>query len=276
MSQPPQIPQLVLLERIADALRALPQVRAAALRSPLSSSQPDAYAFVDLFVVAAEAEPEALLALGRKTVQAAGPVQWLSLLSPQPPRLRALVEGPFRIDLTVVTPATVPAYTGWRVLFDHDNLLRDRTRQGVQADTLRPEHVAELCDAFWWQLFSSVGQLKHGQLWQAQHQLNSCRDTLAQIMRWRRDPERPFEQYMNLERYLTPEDQQALVQTLVGYDVRSIAAGLLHAADAFEPAAREVAARLGATYPAPLAHATKEFFIREFWALIAPGPTISA
>ena len=41
-------------------------------------------------------------------------------------------------------------------------------------------------------------------------------------------------------------------------------------------AAREVAAEIGATYPSALAQAAKSFFIREFWALIAPGPAMSA
>ena len=94
--------------------------------------------------------------------------------------------------------------------------------------------------------------------------------------RWRRDPEHPAERYIDLERHLTAEDQQALAQSLAGYDLRAIVEALLTAADAFEPAAREVAARVGGDYPAPLAHNTKQFFIREFWALIAPGPAISA
>jgi len=37
-----------------------------------------------------------------------------------------------------------------------------------------------------------------------------------------------------------------------------------------------VAASLGAIYPTALAQATKAYFIREFWPLIAPGPAISA
>src|SRR4029078_5135453 len=91
-----------------------------------------------------------------------------------------------------------------------------------------------------------------------------------------RDPDPPAHRYIDLERHLTAEDQQALAQSLAGYDVRAIAEALVCAADAFEPAAREVAARVGAGYPAALAQATKQFFIREFWVLIAPGPAISA
>ena len=106
--------------------------------------------------------------------------------------------------------------------------------------------------------------------------LDLCRADLAQIMRWRRDPEHPADRYINLEHHLTAEDQQALAQSLAGYDLRAIAEALLTAADAFEPAAREVATRVGADYPAALAHTTKQFYISEFWALIAPGPAISA
>ncbi len=276
MTQAMQVPQLALLERLVDSLRAMPEVRAVALRSALNTSQPDSYTPIDLFVVVRESNAEAQLKLGRAALQSIGRIQWVSLLSLLPPQLRALAEGPFRIDLTVVTPATLPAYDGWRILLDHDGLLRERARHSILGDAVRPEHVVELCDAFWWRIFESVGQLKRGQVWQAFHQLGVCRDNLVQIMRWRRDAERPFEGFYNLERYLTPEDQQALAQTLAAYDLRSIAAALLFAADAFDPAAREVAAELGAPYPAALAQAAKSFFIREFWALIAPGPAMSA
>ena len=139
-----------------------------------------------------------------------------------------------------------------------------------------PEHVLKVCDEFWWNLFSSVSQLKRGQLWMALHLLDSCRSDLAQIMRWRRDPAHPAERFRHLEQHLTAEDQQALAQTLAQYDLRSIADALLGASDAFDPAAREVAARVEAQYPAALAQFTKEFFIRELWSLIAPGPTMSA
>src|SRR6185295_9805187 len=118
------------------------------------------------------------------------------------------------------------------------------------------------------------GQLKRGHLWMALHLLDTCRSILVQVMRWRRDPVRPFERYIDLEQHLTAEDQQALAQTMANYDPRAVTLALLCAADAFDPAAREVAARIGTTYPSDLAHATKEYFIREFWSLIAPGPTI--
>ena len=275
MTQAMQVPQLALLERLVASLRAMPEVRAAALRSALNASQADPYTPIDLFVVARESDAEAQLKLGRAALQAAGPMQWVSLLSLAPPQLRALAEGPLRVDLAVVAPASLPAYTGWRILIDHDGLLRDHARHST-FDIVRPEHVAELCDAFWWRIYESVGQLKRGQVWQAFHQLGTCRDNLVQIIRWRRDAERPFEGFYNLERHLTPEDQQALAQTLAAYDLRSIAGALLCAADAFDPAAREVAAELGVPYPAALAQAAKSFFIREFWALFAPGPAISA
>lgn len=275
MTDPSRLPQLVLLDRLVGALKTMPRVRAAFLRGSFHSGQPDQYSDLDLFVVA-NADSERLLELGRAALAAAGELQWVSVLNPFPPRLRALVAGPTQLELTVVTPATLPAYEGWRVLFDHDQLLSRRGRTGPLNDGLQPEHVAVICDEFWWQVFGSIAQLKRGQLWQALHLLDECRDKLAQIMRWRRDPARPFEHYANLERHLTPEDQQALAQTLASYDLRSIAAALLCAADAFDPAAREVAAHAGGQYPATLAHLTKEHFIREFWALLAPGPAISA
>ena len=276
MTQSQLYPQLALLERMLDLLKAMPPVRAAFLRGSFHSNEPELGSDIDLVVVATDAEPEALVELGRAVLPSAGDVQWVSLLALIPARLRALLAGPIRVDLTVVTAATLPVYEGWRILFDHDNLLRERARYTPASDTLRPEHVAAVCDEFWWRLFSCVGQIKRGQLWLALHLLSSCRDSLVQIMRWRRDPSRPFEQYANLEQHLTPEDQQALAQTLASYDLRSIATALLCTADAFDPAAREVAARVQAHYPAALAQLSKEFFIREFWALIAPGPTMSA
>jgi hypothetical protein len=259
-----------------EALKANVRVRAAFLRGSFYRGQPDTYSDLDLFAVAEEADAEELLELGRAILRNAGGALWVSALDAAPPRLRALFPGPLKLDLTIVTIETLPPYEGWRILFDRDHLLRTRARVTQLFEPLRPEHVAMVCDQFWWNMFSSVGQLKRGQLWMALHLLDVCRADLAQIMRWRRDPEHPAERYIDLERHLTAEDQQALAQSLAGYDLRAIAEALLTAADAFEPAAREVAARVGGNYPAALAHNTKQFFIREFWALIAPGPAISA
>ena len=276
MTQSPELPQLTLLEHVVETLRANMSVRAAFLRGSFYRGQPDAYSDLDLFAVAEEAEAEELLELGRAALHHAGGAVWVSALGAAPPQLRALFPGPLKLDLTVVTMETLPPYEGWRILFDRDHLLRTRARAAQLFEPLQPEHVAMICDEFWWNMFSSVGQIKRGQLWMALHLLDVCRADLAQIMRWRRDPEHPAERYINLERHLTAEDQQALAQSLAGYDLRAIVEALLTAADAFEPAAREVAARVGGDYPAALAHTTKQFFIREFWALIAPGPAISA
>ncbi len=276
MTESQHLPQLALLERILGVLKATPRVRAAFLRGSFYNGSPDVYSDLDLFVVAQEAEAAELLQLGRELLASAGQVLWTSALETVPPRLRAIFPGPLRIDLSMVTAETLPPYEGWRILLDDGNLLRDGALPAQASDPLLPEHVAMICDEFWWGLFSSVSQLKRGQLWMALHLLDACRAGLAQMMRWRRDPQRPFDRFADLERHLTAEDQQALAQTLAGYDLRGIAEALLCAADAFDPAARDVAARTGAAYPVALAQIAKEFFIHEFWALIAPGPAISA
>jgi hypothetical protein len=261
---------------MVEVLKANLRVRAAFLRGSFYRGQPDAYSDLDLFAVVEAADAEDLLELGRTTLHQAGETLCVSALDAAPPRLRALFPGPLKLDLTIVTIETLPPYEGWRILFDRDHLLRTRARSTQSFEPLRPEHVAMICDQFWWNMFNSVGQIKRGQLWMALYLLDACRADLAQIMRWRRDPEHPAERYLDLERHLTAEDQQALAQSLASYDLRAIAEALLTAADAFEPAAREVAARVGGDYPVALAHNTKQFFVREFWALIAPGPAISA
>jgi hypothetical protein len=276
LNQPQELPQLVLLERLVGALKALQQVRAAFLRGSFYRGRPDIYSDLDVYVIAEEASAEHLIELGRAALRATGMTRWISTLDAASPRMRALFPGPVRINLSVVTADTLPPYEGWRILFDHDHLLRTRARPGQAFEPLRPEHVAMLCDEFWWSVFSSVSQLKRGQLWMALHLLDICRANLAQMLRWRRDFDHPSERYRDLERHLTAEDQQALAQTLASYDLRGIAEAVLCATDAFDPAARDVAARTGAQYPATLAQATKEFFIHEFWSLLAPGPTISA
>ncbi|MBK9711140.1 MAG: aminoglycoside 6-adenylyltransferase [Kouleothrix sp.] len=276
MTQPQQLPQLALLDRLVRALQATQHVRAAFLRGSFAGGRPDTYSRLDLLVVADEGEPETLLTMGREALSASGRALWISTPDPGLARLRALFPGPIRLDLAIVTPEALPAHAGWRALFDYDQLLDGRVAARARAEPLLPEHVLQHCDEFWWNLFSSVGQLKREQLWMALHVLGDCRAGLAQIMRWRRDPARPFEHFADLERHLSAEDQQALAQTLAGYDLREIAQALLCAADAFDPAAREVAARVGAEYPSALAHSVKEFFIREFWSLLAPGTTISA
>ena len=276
MTQSQELPQLALLEHVVETLKANARIRAAFLRGSFYRGQPDTYSDLDLFAVVEEADAEELLELGRTMLHNAGGTLWVSALDAAPPRLRALFPGPLKLDLTLVTIETLPPYEGWRILFDRDHVLRTRARTTQSFEPLRPEHVAMVCDEFWWNMFSSVGQIKRGQLWMALHLLDVCRADLAQIMRWRRDPEHPAERFTNLERHLTAEDQQALAQSLAGYDLRAIVEALLTAADAFEPAAREVAARVGGDYPAALAHNTKHFLIREFWALIAPGPAISA
>jgi hypothetical protein len=274
VTQSQQLPQLALLERITDVLKAMQDVRAAFLRGSFSGGQPDVYSSLDIVAVVDNLDDEARLALARAGLEALGRALWISAPNTTPPQLRALFPGPIRLDLTLVEADALPLSADWRVLFDYD-ALSGATRQHAY-EPLLPEHVARVCDEFWWGMLDSVGQLKRGQLWVAISQLDGCRAGLAQIMRWRRDPERPSERFADLERHLTAEDQQALAQTLAGYDLHSIVEALLCAADAFEPAARDVAARVGVQYPAALAHETKAFFIREFWPLIAPGPTISA
>jgi hypothetical protein len=276
VSQPQQLPQLALLERIVAALRADSRLRAAFLRGSFHYGRPDVYSDLDVFAVVADSAAAALATIGRELLEAAGEVAWISVLNTPQTRLRALFPGPVQVDLSMIIAQDLPPYDGWRILLDDDQLLRARSRPAPALAPLLPEHVSMICDEFWWSLFSSVGQLKRGRLWMALHLLDTCRAGLAQMMRWRRDHERPSERFGDLERHLTAEDQQALAQTLASYDARHIARALLCAADAFEPAAREVAARTGAPYPAALAHTIKEFFLREFWSLIAPGPTISA
>jgi len=276
VSQPPQFPQLTLLERIVEAIKTVPRVRAAFVRGSFYSGQPDAYSDLDLYIVTEHAAGEELIALGREVLEATGRMLWISVIDAIPPRLRALANGPVRVDLTIVTPATLPAYEGWRILVDRDNLLRDRARSVQVAESLQPEHVLRICDDFWWNLLDSISRLKRNQLWMALHLLDNCRNDLAQMMRWRRDRSRPFERFIDLERHLTAEDQQALAQTLAEYDLRSIVEALLCASDAFDPAARDVAAGVGTEYPVAFAQFVKEFFIRELWALIATGPTLSA
>ncbi len=276
MGRTQQLPQIALLERITAVLKADGRVRAAFLRGSFYSGQPDMYSDLDLFAVVETSDAEAFLEQGRAVLAEVGRLIWVSQVDTNPPMLRTLFPGPIRVNLSIVTIENIPPYEGWRVLFDTMGVLDTRPHPPDTADPLQPEHVAALCDEFWWNLFNSVGQLKRGHLWMALYQLDLCRSTLAQIMRWRRDPERPFERFVALEQHLTAEDQQAIAQTLASYDPRDITMALLCAADAFDPAAREVAARLGAAYPSELAHATKEYFIREFWVLIAPGPTISA
>lgn len=271
-----QHPQLALLEQIVAVLKTMPNVRAAFIRGSFYSGQSTAPSDLDLYVVALHADGAELIELGRSVLEATGRVMWMSVIDTLPPRLRALIAGPLRIDLAIVTPTTLPAYAGWRILFDHDHMLRERSRAQQIVETLQPEHVLKLCDEFWWNVFNSVAYLKRSHLWMALHLLDGCRNDLARMMRWRRDFNRPFEHFIDLERHLTAEDQQALAQTLAEYDLRSIAEGLLCATDAFDPAAREVAARVGAEYPVAFAQLVKEFFIRELWALIAPGPTMSA
>lgn len=275
MTQVHQLPQLALLDRIVDALQADARVRAAFLRGSFYAGTPDAYSDLDVFVVVDSAAVEAFWKQSRAVLAVAGQVLWVSEIGIAPPHLRALFPGPMQVDLFIVTPETLPPYTGWRALFDRDDILSARARP-AEDDELQPEHVTAICNTFWWNLFASVTQIKRGHLWMALHVLDMCRADLAQVMRWRRDPQHPFERFADLERYLTPEDQQALAQTLASYDLRGIATALLCAADAFDPAGREVAARVGAIYPAELAQATKQFFLREFWALIAPGPAMSA
>jgi streptomycin adenylyltransferase len=276
VSQPLQLPQLALLERIVATIKTDPRVHAAFLRGSFYRGRPDAYSDLDIFVVTEEVSAEVLHEIGRDVLASTGEVVWISLINATPPQLRALFPGPVRVDLTMVTPQILPAYNGWRVLFDDQDVLQRRGRPAIIFEPLQPEHVVAICDEFWWQLFSSVSQLKRGRLWMAIDLLDTCRSDLAQMMRWRRDRDRPSERFNDLELHLTAEDQQALAQTLAGYDLRGIAEALLCAADAFDPAGRDVAARVGAEYPAGLAHITKEFFIREFWALIAPGPAMSA
>ena len=128
MSQPSQYPQLMLLEQIVDVLKSMPRVRAAFMRGSFYSGQPDSYSDLDLYVVAEHTPGEELIALGRDVLEATGRILWVSVIDTMPPRLRALVGGPLRIDLAIVTPATLPTYEGWRILIDHDNVLRDRAR----------------------------------------------------------------------------------------------------------------------------------------------------
>lgn len=276
MTQIQQLPQLALLEQIVAALKDDVRVRAAFLRGSFYTGKPDLYSDLDLFVVVDTAASESFARHGRTILASAGQLLWASDVALTPPHLRVLFAGPIRVDLFVVTTTTLPPYTGWRVLFDHDTILNTRIGAGESYERLQPEHISVLCDTFWWTIFSSVGQLKRGRLWMALHMLDECRDSLIQALRWRRDPQHPFESFVDLERYLTAEDQQALAQTLASYDLRAITLALLCAADAFDPAAREIAARVGAVYPSDLAQITKQFFIREFWTLIAPGPAISA
>jgi hypothetical protein len=276
VTQSQQLPQLTLLDRIIDVLKAMQDVRAAFLRGSFSGGQPDAYSSLDLIAVVGTLDDETKLAFARAGLDTLGRALWISVPNTTPPRLCALFPGPVRLDLTQVEADALPLSDGWRVRFDYDGLSDMAATRQPADEPLLPEHVARVCDEFWWGMLDSVGQLKRGQLWVAISQLDGCRSSLAQMMRWRRDPERPAERFADLERHLTAEDQQALAQTLADYDLHSIVEALLCAADAFEPAARDVAARVGAHYPAALAHETKAFFIREFWPLIAPGPAISA
>src|SRR5262245_62064293 len=130
-----------MLERIVEVLKSIPRVRAAFMRGSFYSGQPDAYSDLDLYIVAENAAGEDLIALGRSVLDATGRILWISVLDSMPPRLRALSSGPLRIDLAIVTPSTLPRYEGWRILVDHDNLLRDRVRKMQVAETLQPEHV---------------------------------------------------------------------------------------------------------------------------------------
>ncbi len=276
MTQVQQLPQLALLERIVAALRTDPRVRAAFLRGSFYSGRPDAYSDLDVFVVVDPADVEAFWAQAQTTLAQAGQVLRVSEIVATPPQLRVLFSGPVRVDLGIVTPDALPLYAGWQVLFDEHGLLKRRARPAVAHASLLPEHVSALCDDFWWNIFASVAGLKRGHLWMTLRTLDTCRASLSQMMRWRRDPAHPYEHFVDLERHLTAEDQQALAQTLTEYDLRGIVMALLRAADAFDPVARDVSARVGVEYPTALAQAVKQFFIREFWPLIAPGPTISA
>ena len=276
MTEVQELPQLTLLERIVKALKADARVRAAFLRGSFYAGRPDIYSDLDLFVVVESGDTEAFSKQVRAILADAGRVLWVSEMVVNPPQLRVLFAGPVRLDLAVVTSETLPLYEGWRTLFDENNLLARRARPVETYEPLLPQHVTALCDEFWWNIFASVSHLKRGHLWMALRMLDTCRSNLAQMMRWRRDPEHPYEHLVDLERHLTAEDQQALAHTLTDYDLRGIVVALLYAADAFDPAGREVASRVGTAYPAELAQAIKQFFIREFWALIAPGPTISA
>lgn len=276
MSQVQQLPQLALLERIVAVLKDDPRVRAAFLRGSFYSGRPDEYSDLDVFAVIEPADIEPFCAQARTTLAHADRVLSISRVLATPMHLRVLFPGPLRLDMFIVTPETLPLYVGWRVLFDDHDLLKRRTRMAATHAALLPEHVVALCDEFWWNIFTSISWLKRGHIWMALRTLDSGRVGLTQLMRWRRDPAHPYEHFVDLERHLTVEDQQALAQTLAVYDLRSVVMALLAAADAFDPAGREVAARVGAEYPAELAQTVKQFFIREFWALIAPGTTISA
>jgi predicted nucleotidyltransferase len=276
VTQEQQLPQLTLLERVVAALKDDPYVCAAFLRGSFYSGRPDVYSDLDVFAVVDPANVETFCAQARTTLARADRVLSISAVVATPIQLRVLFPGPLRLDLSVVTPETLPLYVGWRILFDERELLKHRTRMAATHSALLPEHVVALCDEFWWNIFISVSWLKRGHIWMALRTLDSGRIGLTQLLRWRRDPAQPYEHLVDLERHLTVEDQQALAQTLAAYDLRSVVMALLAAADAFDPAAREVAARVGAEYPAELAQTVKQFFIREFWALIAPGPTISA
>jgi hypothetical protein len=276
VSQVQQLPQLALLERVVAVLKDDPYVRAAFLRGSFYSGRPDEYSDLDVFAVVEPIDIEPFCAQARSMLAHADHVLSLSRIVATPMHLRVLFPGPLRLDLFIVTPETLPLYVGWRVLFDDHDLLNRRPRRAEMRGALLPEHVVALCDEFWWNIFMSISWLKRGHIWMALRTLDSARVGLTQLMRWRRDPAHPYEHFVDLERHLTAEDQQALAQTLAAYELRSVVMALLAAADAFDPAAREVAARLGVEYPAELAQTVKHFFIREFWALIAPGPTISA
>lgn len=276
MTQAQQLPQLALLERITAALRTDPRIRAAFLRGAFYSGRPDIYSNLEVYLIVDPTFASAFQTQTRATLARAGRVLGVSTISVDPPHLRFLFAGPVRVDLFIVAPTSLARYAGWRVLFDEEGVLRGRTHPLSMRDTLLPEHVGALCDEFWWNVLDGVAGLKRGHLWMSLRTLDACRASLTQIMRWRRDPAHPYEHFYDLERHLTAEDQQAMAQTLAEYDLRGIAMALLAAADAFDPAAREVSSRVGADYPAELAQTVKQFFIREFWALIAPGPTISA
>ena len=122
MTQSQQLPQLALLERITDVLRAMQNVRAAFLRGSFNSGQPDVYSGLDLIAVVDNLDDEARLSLARAGLVALGRALWISAPNTLPPQLRALFPGPIRLDLTLVEADALPLSDDWRVLFDYDGL----------------------------------------------------------------------------------------------------------------------------------------------------------
>jgi lincosamide nucleotidyltransferase len=243
-----------LLDRLAAACRADKRIEGAFLAGSRAAGKADEHSDVDVCVVTADGQRDAVWADREALVRQLGEPLQLEDFDGDQTVFFILADGTDG-ELTVTDAAHLPEVSmgPHRAILDRSGVLANVHFTGDRPDAAaQVEQLRRHLQWFWHDVAHFVAAVGRGELWWAAGQLDALRRYAVNLARLRTDFDAHLEDFDKLDKAVPAEDLAPLAQTFVPLDRRAILEAGLAIVAYYREVAPPLAEAHGLPYPAEL------------------------